>query len=906
LETRIVPSYADGNGAVITSVTELNNGASLVITFDGPLNASPTNPAQSPTNTANYKVEVPASNPEIITSNLSAVAISSASYNSGTNQVTLNLGSNLTQGLSYRIFVNGIGNTENAETPGLIDAKQQPIDGDYDDTASGDFYALFAWTTAGTPINYTDSQGAQVTLTLSGPGQLNAWRELNGDFNAGDLTVQADLANGLIVQQLSVANGVQGQTTLSGGALFQPGSSVYVVIPPVIPGTFTNALPTYFQSSAPTPPPSPIPVVATASNLPYTIQVQQVSLSGLPALQSPVDAQDGVSNSPYLGYWLLFGGRTNGLHSFNQSNNFPAQDQNETIYVINPTTGQTWSEGWAATDVASELTPPLYSTNQESFQSGDTLYAVGGYGAVDQGSGQFANYTTYDTLTALSVDGLIKAVVTNGDAAALSQIQQIQDQQLKVTGGEMQMLGNTAFLVVGQDFEGQYNPGATTGFTQTYADEIQTFQISYNGQVPSSLGISNYQAQNDQVNLRRRDYVLGEINQSNGQPALELYGGVFTPLGQGYRNPILISGVGQTQISSYQQYFSQYSAPRIGMFSPSTGAMDSIFLGGLSLYDVNFATGQLMENAELPFVDDVTAFVQQPNGAGQEYEMPSQLPGLFGAESRFFPAAGLPQYANGVLNLDQLLTQTTTLGYMYGGIVSTVGNTTNEAVQTMASNAIFKITLVPNTIAASNTTLVDSLYQVLLGRPADTAGQTAWVNELNAGTPASQVALGFIDSQEHRTRELNGFYNQFLGRSPDPSGLQFFLNEYANGATDQKVIAQILNSTEFSNDNVGNSALVTALYADLLNRTPAPSEEAYWVGQLNAGTPFATVVNDFLTSQEYYKDTVDNYYTIYLGRTADPTGQSGWINALQSQTSEQVLAAFLGSQEYFSKHPGVG
>lgn len=281
---------------------------------------------------------------------------------------------------------------------------------------------------------------------------------------------------------------------------------------------------------------------------------------------------------------------------------------------------------------------------------------------------------------------------------------------------------------------------------------------------------------------------------------------MFTPLGQGYRNPILISGVGQTQISSYQQYFSQYSAPRIGMFSPSTGAMDSIFLGGLSLYNVNFATGQLMENAELPFVDDVTAFVQQPNGAGQEYEMPSQLPGLFGAESRFFPAAGLPQYANGVLNLDQLLTQTTTLGYMYGGIVLTVGNTTNEAVQTMASNAIFKITLVPNTVAASNTTLVDSLYQVLLGRPADTAGQTAWVNELNAGTPASQVALGFIDSQEHRTRELNGFYNQFLGRSPDPSGLQFFLNEYANGGTDQKVIAQILNSTEFSNDNAGNSA----------------------------------------------------------------------------------------------------
>src|SRR5207245_544816 len=135
-----------------------------------------------------------------------------------------------------------------------------PIDGDYDDTISGNFYALFAWTTAGTPINYADFAGDQVSLSLAGPGQLNAWRELDGDFAAGNLAQQANLQNGLFVQQMNVANGVQGQTTLNGSAVFAPGGSGVVVIPPTIPGTYTNNLPAYFQSTAAAPVPSPNPV----------------------------------------------------------------------------------------------------------------------------------------------------------------------------------------------------------------------------------------------------------------------------------------------------------------------------------------------------------------------------------------------------------------------------------------------------------------------------------------------------------------------------------------------------------------------------------------------------------------------------------------------------------------------
>jgi hypothetical protein len=924
LETRIAPSFADGNGAVITSLVQQDSGATLVIAFDGPLNANPVNPAQSPTNTANYSVQVPAGNSEVVTSSTSSVSVVSASYKNSTNQVTLTLGSALTQGQFYRVFINGVANTENSTAPGLIDANQQALDGDYDDTPSGDFYALFAWTTAGTPLNFTDSQGDQVALAMTGPGELNAWRELNGDFNAGDLTAQANLATGFSVQQISVADGVAGSTTLTGSALFAKGSTGVVVIPPAIPGTFTNALPAYFQPSAPAPAPS-TPVVADVDNLPFTLQIQPVNEpAGLPALQSSVAAQDNVSESQFQGYWLFLGGRNNGLHTFNTTDNFPPQDQNESIDVVNPTTGQTWTEAWNATDVSAGFLPPLYSTNQESFQDGDMLYMAGGYGAADQGGGNFAAYTTYDTLTALSVNGLIDAVVNRGDVAALAQIQQIQDQRLKVTGGQMAMLNGLAYLVGGQDFEGEYNPVTNTGFTQTYTDEIQAFQITYVGAMSGSLSIADFQAQNDQVNLRRRDFNLGNILLSNSQPALEIDGGVFTAgpssltsSQSGFRNPIVITGIGQTQMSSYQQDFAQYNSANISLFDASTGAMSTIFLGGISLYDVDFATGQLSRPfidfppplAGLPFVDDMTTLVQQPTGASQEYEMPSQLSGFYGSEATFFAAAGLPQYANGVVNFDQL-TQTTTLGYMYGGIVSTAGLTSNAAVQTMATNAVFKITLVPNVASASNTTFVDSLYQVLLNRVPSAVELNGWLTTLAGGATTTAVAAAFIASPEHRARELAGFYNLYLNRQPDAPGEQAFLAEYAHGATDQQVITQILCSPEFVNQMTlsgtsGNEVVVTALYTNLLNRAPGASEVAGWVDLLNAGTPLATVVNGFLTSAEYLKDQVDDYYTIYLGRPEDPLGENNWINALHTESSEQVMAGFLGSAEYFGKHPGT-
>ena len=107
LEARIVLSFADGNGAVVLNVTELNNGSALVITFDGPPDAEPSRrkAVQSPAccrqlfdrgSLGRTRRSSPRACPRFL--------ISLATYNNNSDQVTLSLGSPLTCGaVSSRI-----------------------------------------------------------------------------------------------------------------------------------------------------------------------------------------------------------------------------------------------------------------------------------------------------------------------------------------------------------------------------------------------------------------------------------------------------------------------------------------------------------------------------------------------------------------------------------------------------------------------------------------------------------------------------------------------------------------------------------------------------------------------------------------------------------------------------------
>lgn len=627
-------------GAVVTDLLQRVEGRTLrlVLTFSEPLD-----PALAG-NTAQYQVTAPP-----VGGRAPSIPVVSAALDPAGTRLTLGLDRALRPQVFYQLAVNGQAN-------GLKGADGTIIDGDNDQTPGGNYLALFA---RGQQLRYTDATGDRVTLALRGPGRFQLTRLPNGDAT-----------------RLRVENATAPATRLLGRVNPSGRGDGTTSIPSLVGMEDVDnrlAFPPFRIPRA--------PVLANATNLPYSIRVEQVSMPDFVGLQSAVTAQAG-------GKWLLFGGRTNGLHGFDpppDDDNFPRAFANRNIYVVDPATGQVWSRSWDAAGLSADAADALSSTNQQHYQTGETLYVTGGYGVVSA-TGAF---TTFDTLTAIDVPGLIDAVVGNG--AVAPEVRQIRDERVRVTGGEMAELEGRTYLVFGQNFQGRYTGGGAT-IVQIYTNQIRSFRIVDSG---GTLSIADYTTQDDPVAYRRRDGNMQKTISPAYKPGLTFYGGVFTPDGQGYRNPVRIANRRGVVDLGFQQYFSQYSSPVIPLFSARDRSMHSLFLGGISLYDYDPATGQLNVDTNLPFVDDLTAQVRSADGLTQEYILTPQLPARLGAEAAFFVNPELAAFPNGVINLDAL-TGPTVLGHMAGGILATAGNNANPLTQTFASPNVYRITLVPN------------------------------------------------------------------------------------------------------------------------------------------------------------------------------------------------------------------
>jgi hypothetical protein len=158
---------------------------------------------------------------------------------------------------------------------------------------------------------------------------------------------------------------------------------------------------------------------AQASGQPrFTVELKPVAANNLPALHSFSMAKGSD------GKWLVVGGRTNGLHSFDQSSNngttappnaFPIANANRLLWVIDPATASSWSAPLDGLPPA--IADSLSSTNAQSAQEGDTLYIIGGYGW----DSQKEQMTTFGMLNAILVDETIKAVMNKTDLTPLIQ-----------------------------------------------------------------------------------------------------------------------------------------------------------------------------------------------------------------------------------------------------------------------------------------------------------------------------------------------------------------------------------------------------------------------------------------------------------------------------------------------------
>lgn len=473
----------------------------------------------------------------------------------------------------------------------------------------------------------------------------------------------------------------------------------------------------------------------------YGVTLQQVTRrnAAFPTLQSFSAAQTPA------GEWVLFGGRTNGLHNFPEASDsdngktaFPPAYQNDRVWVYDPLRDRSWSRPLSKSGLSAGKQLSLSTTNAEDLQQDDVLFHVGGY-VYDSGNGSFQ---TRNRLSAIDlsdltawVKGKTKQLPNKAVLSIAGKPMQVSGQDthyFAVTGGNL-LAGeksNQAQLIFGQDFQTGYGDAATS--VQIYTQQVRNFTINYNRDKGKLSYTNNGVSDPNQSDYNRRDgNVVTQLSLNNKQQLTqrgEAIGGVFYG-GEGvYTVPAQIDLItGQPTMANaddpatFRQGINQYTAANVSLFSRQENSQTNLVFGGISALTLD-PNGDPFFNSEnpYPFTSQIAAIKRNAQGEWSQsivgsypaLSTSSGEPLTFGASSAFIPLAKgqdprVRYLADGVVDLDRLRRlsdpgESVLIGYAVGGIKSQLADDFNDLATygstnwTQASGEIFKVMFTPN------------------------------------------------------------------------------------------------------------------------------------------------------------------------------------------------------------------
>ena len=264
---------------------------------------------------------------------------------------------------------------------------------------------------------------------------------------------------------------------------------------------------------------------------------------------------------------------------------------------------------------------------------------------------------------------------------------------------------------------------------------------------------------------------------------------------------------------------------------------------------------------------------------------------------------------------------------------SVAPTTTSQPTSVPSSVPTLAPTVAPTAAPELNVgDFINRCYSVALGRSADSAGFSYWVESLTGGQACgAQVGYGFIFSQEYINKNrsdeefVNDMYAMYFGREADSDGFNYWVGLLESGLTREDIMAGFANSEEFYNlcnkygvvcgtylvgvpNDVqgGVNCFVARLYKVCLNRLPDMGGQAGWVLKLMNGEVSGTsAAYGFVFSPEFIgknpsNEAFVNYmYAAFFGREADEAGFNAWVDVLNGGGSyEDVFKGFSGSAEF--------
>src|SRR5262249_5555107 len=146
------------------------------------------------------------------------------------------------------------------------------------------------------------------------------------------------------------------------------------------------------------------------------------------------------------------------------------------------------------------------------------------------------------------------------------------------------------------------------------------------------------------------------------------------------------------------------------------------------------------------------------------------------------------------------------------------------------------------------TNLVHNAYEKLLTREPEPGALAGWLAALDAGLGEGQFTAALLASKEYAARQgpgadwVTAVYGDVLGRSPEATGLSFWTAQLQVGASGQAVALGILDSPE------AQTGMVSRAYHDLLGRAPESDGMRYWQHALSDGRSRGQFIVQVLSS----------------------------------------------------------
>ncbi len=260
----------------------------------------------------------------------------------------------------------------------------------------------------------------------------------------------------------------------------------------------------------------------------------------------------------------------------------------------------------------------------------------------------------------------------------------------------------------------------------------------------------------------------------------------------------------------------------------------------------------------------------------------------------------------GPISVLEATNQDTSLRYVVDQTQARADGTVNIGVVPFSPVAPVKVVPDPfssNPSTDANTAYVQSLYRSVLGRSGSQDEVAGWLSRIQSGVSLPQVAVGFVNSLEHRQDEVNAYYEEFLHRPPDPSS-SHWVGELMSGVSEELVAQAFLNAAEYQANHQEPTLFVQDLYLDVLGRQGSTAEINGWQASLSSGMSRASVVAGFVGSVEAIDQLIESDYVAYLHRHQEQASTSTlWTNLLKQPrgSASAVAAGILSSMEYRTK-----